>query len=287
MKNILSIDMESWFHFYDDALRKQRFASSSAERKSADDNYIPDATAYILDLLDKYNQTATFFVLGELYDWYPGVIEGIEKSGHEIGYHTHTHKLLYNRTILEEELTKSEKFLQRFKPTIFRAPQVFITRDSMPCLREHGFKYSSSTYDQYRITHHDGIDEIPVSSYFFRKRRDDYQQLPKHLTLRMLKRQLPFGSGLFISLFRSWTSYFIDSLNKEGVPAILFFHPWQLYRNREITGIDFKLKTLCRNPLCLPYTFDIRKTIANLLKRHSFLSFREYYAQNKSGSGKP
>ena len=74
MKNILSIDLESWIHFYEGALRTQRFTFNSSERKSIDNNYIPDATTDILNLLDKYEQKATFFIVGELYDWYPNTI---------------------------------------------------------------------------------------------------------------------------------------------------------------------------------------------------------------------
>lgn len=279
MNNILSIDLESWFYIYNYAFGEQRFASSSPELKSADNNYIPDATAYLLDLLDKYNQKATFFTLGELYDWYPDVIEGIEKRGHEIGYHSHTHKLIYTKEILEEELKKSADFLNRFNPTGFRAPQIFITRDSIACLKKYGFKYSSSTYAVYKIINIDGIDEIPVSTFCYRGSCDNNQQFPKPLTLRMLATQIPFGSGLYISLLGSRISYFVDSLNSRGMPAILFFHPWQLYRPGQITGLNFKLKMLFRNPLCLPYTFSIKKTIERLLKRHSFLSFRKYYEQ--------
>jgi len=277
LKNILSIDLESWIHFYEDALRTQRFALSSSERKNIDGNYIPDATAHILDLLDKYDQKATFFIIGELYDWYPDVIEDIEKRGHEIGYHTHTHKLLHNKEVLERELRQSSDFLQRFNPVVFRAPQIFITRDSMACLKEYGFKYSSSTYSEYRITNIDGIDEIPVSSFCFRGSDNHNQQLPKHLTIRMLSRQIPFGSGLFISLLGSKISYFIDLLNGKGIPAILFLHPWQLYGHRQITGFLFKINIMLRNPLCLPYTINIQKTMEQLFKRHSFVSFRKYY----------
>lgn len=277
MKNILSIDLESWVHFYKDALRERQLASSSSERKNADNNYIPDATTHILDFLKKYNQKATFFIIGELYEWYPDVIEDIERRGHEIGYHTHTHKLLYNKDILEEELIKSSDFLNRFNPTGFRAPQILITRDSMACLKKYGFRYSSSTYSRYKITNYDGIDEIPVSSFCYRGNCDNNQKLPKCLTIKMLSRQVPFGSGLFISLLGSKISYFIEALNRVNMPAILFIHPWQLHMHEQIKGLNFKIKVLYRNPLCFPYIRNIKKAMEELFKRYSFVSFREYY----------
>jgi peptidoglycan/xylan/chitin deacetylase (PgdA/CDA1 family) len=277
VKNILSIDLESWFHFYTDALKIRGFSSDSSERKSIDDNYVPQATAHILDLLDRFSQKATFFILGELYDWYPDIITVIEERGHEIGYHTHTHRILYNKRILEEELERSVNFLRRFKPAGFRAPQIIITRDSMVCLKEYGFTYSSSTYSEYRITNIDGINEIPVSSFCFRGSNCNGQKMPKPLTAGMLSREVPFGSGLFISLLGSRISYFIDSLNRNNKPAILVMHPWQFYMHKQITGFHFKLKVLQRNPLCLPYTRNIHNTVENLLKCYNFVSFRDYY----------
>ena len=279
MKNILSIDLESWIHFYSDALKEQQPSLSSDERKTADNKYIPDVTVRILDLLDRYEQKATFFIIAELYDWYPDTIDEIEKRGHEIGYHTHTHKILHNKKILEEELNKSGKFLDRFKPAGFRAPHIFITRDLFECLKEYGFKYSSSTYAGYNITNFDGINEIPVSSFCYRGNCDDNQQLPKCLTVKMLSKQIPFGSGLFISLLGSKTSFFIESINRKNIPAILFIHPWQLYMHEQISGLGFKIKMLYRNPLCITYTRSIKESMEKLFKRHSFLSFRRYYEQ--------
>lgn len=277
MKNILSIDLESWVHFYEDALKAKGSELASLDKRLLDNNYIPKATMNILHLLEKYGQKATFFALGELYEWYPEVIEEIEKRGHEIGYHTHTHAVLTGSEILEKELERSSNFIKRFKPIGFRAPQIFITRDSMACLNKWGFKYSSSTYGESRISRIEGIDEIPVSSMSFRGKSKSNNELPKHLTMKMLFREIPFGSGLFIGLLGSKTCHLINYLNKRNVPAVLFIHPWQLYRPKQIKGFSFKLKVLCHNPFCTPYTVNVLNAVEKLLKRHKFLSFREYY----------
>jgi len=277
MKNILSIDMESWVHFYDDALKAGFSGKASSQRKLLDNNYIPDATEKILNLLEKYDQKVTFFVLGELYEWYPETINEIEKRGHEIAYHTHSHVILANSEKLEKQLKLSDDFIERFKPIGFRAPQIFITRDSMACLKKRGFKYSSSTYDEYKVDKIEGIDEIPVSAIPFRKSNENDQRLPKQLTIKMLTRQIPFGSGLFIALLGSKTSRFVNRLNKRNIPAVLFIHPWQLFRPEKIKNISFKLKVLYRNLLCAPYTVSILKPVEELLRNHEFTSFKKYY----------
>jgi len=277
MKNILSVDLESWIHFYKDATKTELRELMPSDRKRLDANYIPEATANILDLLEKYNQKATFFILGELYEWYPEVVEEIEKKGHEIGYHTHSHVRLTNSEVLEGELKRSNNFIKRFRPMGFRAPKIFITRDSMTCLKRWGFKYSSSTYDEYKIDKIEGIDEIPVSAVPFRKRNEKNQELPKDLLKMMKAGMMPFGSGLFIALFGSRTSYFINHLNKRNMPAVLFIHPWQLYRPKEIKSLSFKIKVLSRNFLCMPYTFSILRSMEGLLKQHKFTSFKGCY----------
>ena len=277
MKNIFSIDIESWVHFYIDSLKIKPAAITGSARRELDNSNIADAIEKILDLLDEYRQQATFFVVAEIYDWYPDVIKEIAKRGHEIGYHTHSHLVLQNKEILERELEKSKDFIAAFQPVGFRAPQIYIQNDSFAVLKQYGFKYSSSTYDSYRVMDINGVAEIPVSALSFRQRNNSSQKLPKQLTAKLLWKKIPFGSGLFIALFGSKTSYFIDKINKNNQPAVLFVHPWQLYKTREINSVPFKLKMLSRNPACLPYLATILNPVKKLFKQYQFTSFKDYY----------
>ena len=274
MKNILSIDLESWIHFYEDALKIKKL--SSLERKKGDNHYIEVVLKKILDLLDAYNQKATFFIVSEIDEWYPESIQEIKKRGHEIGYHTHTHSLLRNADILERELLLSKKFIRKFKPKGFRAPQIYLTKDATAHLENHGFTYSSSTYDDYALVQYGELTEIPVSAISYRKKILE-KSLPKQLTFKMLFNKLPFGSGLFIALFGTNISKQINKLNKKGIPAIIFIHPWQMYQPNEIKSLKFKLRILLKNPLCLPYTRNILRSMGNLFKQYQFTSFQQYY----------
>ncbi|MDP3735406.1 MAG: polysaccharide deacetylase family protein [bacterium] len=275
MKNILSIDTESWIHFYEDALKIKK--TSSDERKIMDDGYIRHAIEKILDVLDEFEQKATFFIVAEIYDWHPRAVEEIQNRGHEIAYHTHTHPLLTKAAILERELVLSKKFIKKFNPKGFRAPLMYLPPDSWRYLKKYGFKYSSSTYDAYAVFNYEGIDEIPVSIVAYRKASVS-KELPKNLTMSLLLRSIPIGSGLFMALLKArGTSYFIRKLNERGIPAILFIHPWQLYETKEIASIPFKMKLLLKNPFCLPYTSNIQKMARTLLQAHTFTSFQDYY----------
>ena len=56
-----------------------------------DDGPSPDHTTKFLDLLERFNARATFFVIGKRAEEYPHLITEILTRGHEIANHTYTH----------------------------------------------------------------------------------------------------------------------------------------------------------------------------------------------------
>lgn len=56
-----------------------------------DDGPTPEATPWVLSLLDKYKFKATFFCLGKQVVQYPELFEDIIKAGHLIGNHGFEH----------------------------------------------------------------------------------------------------------------------------------------------------------------------------------------------------
>ena len=153
----------------------------------------------------------------------------------------------------------------------------------MALLSKWGFKYSSSSYDNHIIKNIEDIEEIPIStiSYSRKERNTDYnEEFPKQLTLKLLSKKIPFGSGLFVSFFGSRISFFIKLLNKSNKPAILFIHNWQLYRPEMLRSISFKLKALRYSPFNLLYMRNILKPLEKLLASHQFTTFKDcFYGQ--------
>lgn len=74
-----------------------------------DDGPHPKVTKQILDLLEKYEAKATFFMLGSRVEYYPDLVRDVHNAGHEIGNHTWTHPVL---TKLD-----SAKILKEFETT--------------------------------------------------------------------------------------------------------------------------------------------------------------------------
>lgn len=90
-----------------------------------DDGPHPIFTPQILDILDKYDAKATFFVVGNKVESYPGVLKRMNEEGHEIANHTYHH--IYNRNItvtkLTSELEQTDQIIERItgiKPTLYR-----------------------------------------------------------------------------------------------------------------------------------------------------------------------
>ena len=46
-----------------------------------------EQTKRVLDLLDEFDIRATFFVVADVVEHYPGLVESIVERGHEIGCH--------------------------------------------------------------------------------------------------------------------------------------------------------------------------------------------------------
>lgn len=56
-----------------------------------DDGPVPEATEFVLELLNKYNAKATFFCIGNNVEKNPQIFEKVISNGHAIGNHTQHH----------------------------------------------------------------------------------------------------------------------------------------------------------------------------------------------------
>ena len=86
-----------------------------------------DKTLGILELLEKYDAKATFFLVGFWVDKYPDMVKAIHEQGIEIGTHSNTHPDFVNLTSeqMKLELTTSIEKIESITSTkveLFRAP---------------------------------------------------------------------------------------------------------------------------------------------------------------------
>lgn len=118
--NILTFDVEEWFHLLDfDATRGEEQWSKYEVR-------IYENVERILNLLEETNTKATFFIIGWVAKTYPDLVRKIAEK-YEIGSHTMTHQLVWQQSPQEfrNDVEASVKLLEDItgqKVTSFRAP---------------------------------------------------------------------------------------------------------------------------------------------------------------------
>lgn len=143
--NILTIDLEEWFHIND----SDWIPPSSWTRLEP---RVIQNTLSLLDLLAKHHQKATFFTLGWIAEYYPDLIREILVQGHELGYHSYYHLRPFRQTRaeFEQDLEKGLSLISSISGksvNIYRAPNLSLNSESLwilPILVKHGITISSS-----------------------------------------------------------------------------------------------------------------------------------------------
>lgn len=120
---------------------------STAKRVALTFDDGPDAryTPAVLDILRDENVPATFFVVGNLIDRYPQVVERIQAEGHVIGSHSWSHANLRELTpaaaLLELQRAEGAIFGRTgHLPALFRAPYGAVNMENMQLLVARGCK---------------------------------------------------------------------------------------------------------------------------------------------------
>ena len=146
--NILTFDIEEWFHILDNDSTKTVNEWGKYESR------IHQNMERIFDLLEKHNQKATFFCLGWVGETYPEIIKEISNRGYEVGSHTRMHQLIYEqeRETFKKDLEYSIKTLEDLtgkKVKYFRAPGFSIREDNkwaFEVIAEQGIEVDCSIF---------------------------------------------------------------------------------------------------------------------------------------------
>ncbi|MEW6376477.1 MAG: polysaccharide deacetylase family protein [Thermodesulfobacteriota bacterium] len=229
--NALAIDLEEWYH--SELVEERRsFVSQAAE-----------ATCPLLDLLDQYQTKASFYIVGEVAEQNPDLIQSIFQRGHEIGCHTFSHTLLWKldehlfRDELEHFHSLMERILRKIKITGFRAPCFSLDNRSKWALRvlsDFGYQYDASIFPV-KLNPLYGINGAPTRPYrisFEDVRMEDPEspllEFPvSPLTIGRLK--IPIAGGFYLRIFPLPFLYWGLKRINQYHPFLLYFHPWEGY----------------------------------------------------------
>ncbi|HEV8439989.1 MAG TPA: XrtA system polysaccharide deacetylase [Methylomirabilota bacterium] len=229
MRNAFSVDVEDWYQVSD---------FEEAVGFEAWDRYesrVVRNTERVLALLDEYGVKGTFFVLTWNAERHPELVRRIAEAGHEIATHGYRHRLIYEQTPAEfrDDVLRSKKILEDAVglPVLgYRAPSFSLTQASLwalDILLESGFRYDSSIFPV-----SDRLYGIPDARRFpFVIRADGGRTLVEFpmSTARAAGRNWPLGGGAYLRLFPyPYMRWGIRRVNREGQPALVYVHPWEL-----------------------------------------------------------
>lgn len=103
----------------------------------------------LLDVLDEFGATATFYVPGVTAERHPDEIAALAGAAHELGHHGHTHRFpcALDATAQRREIADGTRALEAVtgrRPRGYRAPGWELTRVTLDALGAAGFAFDSS-----------------------------------------------------------------------------------------------------------------------------------------------
>lgn len=276
--NILGIDFEDWYH---PKLIKNHLQTT---KKSP---MVINGIDKILDWLRKNETFATFFIVGELLEFKPEILDKILAGGHEVGFHTMHHTELdseYYRDKFDGELKEFEK-LTSGKSKGFRAPTFslnFSTSWAVDMLQNNGYLYDSSIIPTKSLMY--GISNVQLSPYRIKDNiidRDDKDgailEFPL-LTTKILGKRIPAAGGFYVrTLPIKWIFNAISTYEKMCIPATMYIHSWEL-TPEFMPDIPLPLKEKFITYHNIKKAFSRMDAIINKFK---FTSFERYISTEK------
>jgi len=220
--NILTFDVEEWFHILDND-------STKTEKEWVNYEYRLDFNMdRILNLLSKRGQKATFFCLGWIGRKYPKIIRRIYEAGHQIATHSHLHQLVYEQNreefILDLDLSiKSLEDIIGSKITIYRAPGFSIKEDNKWVFEElirYGIEIDCSIFPSKRA--HGGFESYKEAKpTLININGLKIKEFPINL-FRVMGRGVVFSGGGYFRLFPYWM---IKEMMRYSGYVMTYFHP--------------------------------------------------------------
>lgn len=121
-----------------------------------DDADIPQ----IISTLERYGIKATFFVVGQWAEKYPGSVKAIHEAGHELGNHSYSHPDMtqLSRSEIESQLRRCSDAVEKaagVPTTLFRAPSGAYNNATIEVAQSMGYQviqWSDDTRDWKKLS---------------------------------------------------------------------------------------------------------------------------------------
>ncbi|MFO7447589.1 MAG: DUF3473 domain-containing protein [Ignavibacteriaceae bacterium] len=226
MKTLLSVDVEDWFQVEN--------LKQAIDKKSWDGSVsrVERNINLILDLLEKNEAKATFFVLGWIAERFPLLIKKIHTAGHEIACHGYNHELIYSLTPekFREDVSKAKNILEDItgeKVIGYRAPSFSITDWAFDILISLGFKYDSSLFQTVAHSRYGKLKDFVIpETPVFEMKKGFYQVMLSYYEVGGIK--LPWSGGFYFRFipYKIFNFGINKILKKKGL-YLFYIHPWE------------------------------------------------------------
>lgn len=222
----ITVDVEEWFH-------TEWFDVEKVINKYYNGKYpktdVEDCVNNLIELFNRYEINATFFVLGETAERYPGLITSIRENDHEIACHGYYHNKFYDS--LQEFREDIIKFKKRVEDEIlgFRFPNFIFSNDTLSILCDEGFVYDSTIVPCRRIRGWYGNPDLPLGPFKYSFGQDYLIEFPIAVCPYL---RLPGGGGWYLrNIGYLWINSIVKCLIKKCGHATLYIHPWEISSN--------------------------------------------------------
>ena len=227
--NLLGIDFEDWFH---PELIQPHITTKNREPT------VVQGIDKILEWLRKNDTFATFFMVGELLESKPELLDKVLDNGHEIAFHTMYHTRLDTPNFKEKFNEEIKKFadLTKGKSRGFRAPTFSLNHATawvIDVLAENNYKYDSSIVPTKTKLY--GIANADTKPYKISSKKingnDPNGKMLEFplLTTTIFGKKIPTGGGFYLrSLPLKIIKSAIRNCERENYPATFYIHSWEL-----------------------------------------------------------
>jgi peptidoglycan-N-acetylglucosamine deacetylase len=276
--NILGIDFEDWFH----PELIQKFIS-----KKNNEPKVIQGINKILEMLRKKETSVTFFMVGELLEYKPELLDLILENDHEIAFHTMKHTRIDSLNFsnkFDEEIKKFNK-LTNGKSKGFRAPSFSLNKKSswiIDVLEKNNYIYDSSVVPAKTSLY--GIPNAEISPYKITSKclennSEDGKILEFPLLVtKFLGKKIPAAGGFYLRTLPSRIiENAIKSYEQKGIPGVFYIHSWELTP-------EFMPKIKLPKKDHFITFHNINKAypkMENLLEKFKFTSFTNFIQANK------
>lgn len=238
--NILTFDIEDWFHILDNPYTQGVTEWSNFESR------LEQNMDTIFRILDKHQQKATFFVVGWIAEKHPDQIKRIVENGQELGSHTYLHQLVYSQRPEEfkQDLTRSIRVLEDIsgqKVKYFRAPGFSITSETpwaFEALLANGIEIDSSVFPSARS--HGGFPQFGTAKpAIIELNGMQLKEFPIN-THRIVGKDVIFSGGGY---FRLFPYKVIQKFTQQSEYVMTYFHPRDFdYEQPMLPGLNLARK---------------------------------------------